>query len=115
MTALRGQRVELLHEHKSEARVRHEMGEQRGRPEDRAAGSVIDTRVSEDQVLARITRTIVDGLRPRRIVLFGSRARGNAAPDSDYDIMVEMETDLRSSERIGAVADLFPRRGWSMD
>ena len=91
------------------------MGEQRGRPEDRAAGSVIDTRVSEDQVLARITRTIVEGLRPRRIVLFGSRARGNAAPDSDYDIMVEMETDLGSSERIGAVADLFPRRGWSMD
>jgi HEPN domain-containing protein/predicted nucleotidyltransferase len=76
---------------------------------------VTAVRVGEDQVLERITRTILEHLRPRRIVLFGSRARGNAAPDSDYDIMVEMETDLPSSQRIRAVADLFPRRGWSMD
>jgi HEPN domain-containing protein/predicted nucleotidyltransferase len=73
------------------------------------------TRVTEDQVLDRITRTIVEHLRPRRIVLFGSRARETAAPDSDYDIMVEMETDLSSTERVKAVADLFPRREWSMD
>jgi predicted nucleotidyltransferase len=51
-------------------------------------------RVTGDPVLERIRRTIVEHLRPRRVVLFGSRARGSAAPDSDYDIMVEMETDL---------------------
>lgn len=72
-------------------------------------------RVDEDQVLEQITRTIVAGLRPRRVVLFGSRARGTAAPDSDYDIMVEMETDLSDSQRVRAVADLFPRHDWSMD
>jgi uncharacterized protein len=69
----------------------------------------------EDQVLERITRTIVEQLQPRRIVLFGSRARGNAASDSDYDIMVELETDLQGSSRERAVYDLFARRGWSMD
>jgi HEPN domain-containing protein/predicted nucleotidyltransferase len=72
-------------------------------------------RVGEDQVLERITRTIVEHLRPRRILLFGSRARGNAAPDSDYDIMVEMETDLGSSQRARSVYELFPRGEWSMD
>ncbi len=73
-------------------------------------------RLGEDQVLEYITRTIVERLRPRRIVLFGSRARGGAQPDSDYDIMVELETDLRSTERTRAVTALFPRwSGWSMD
>ncbi len=37
-------------------------------------------------------RTIVDRLvqtyQPRRIYLFGSAARGDASPDSDYDLMV---------------------------
>ena len=28
--------------------------------------------------------------RPRRIVLFGSRARGEARPDSDLDLMIEV-------------------------
>jgi HEPN domain-containing protein/predicted nucleotidyltransferase len=76
---------------------------------------VTTTRTAEDQVLEQVTRTIAEELRPRRIVLFGSRARGTAAPDSDYDIMVEMETDLTDSQRVRAVRDLFPRRDWSMD
>jgi HEPN domain-containing protein/predicted nucleotidyltransferase len=71
---------------------------------------MIDARLGEDQVLEHLTQTIVEHLRPRRIVLFGSRARGDAKADSDYDIMVEMETDLGSTERRRAVNDLF-RRG----
>jgi predicted nucleotidyltransferase/HEPN domain-containing protein len=84
---------------------------------------VIDMGVGEDQVLERISRTIVEHLRPRRIVLFGSRARGTITPDSDYDIMVEMETDLPDGEREDAVYDLFREYDsehdsecdWSMD
>jgi hypothetical protein len=34
-------------------------------------------RVGEDQVLEQITRTILEHLRPRRVVLFGSRARAS--------------------------------------
>lgn len=30
----------------------------------------------------------VEGVRVRRIILFGSRARGNARPDSDFDLLV---------------------------
>ena len=36
-------------------------------------------------------RRLVDLYRPARITLFGSQARGNARPDSDVDLLVEME------------------------
>jgi uncharacterized protein len=76
---------------------------------------MIDLRITEDPVLEELTRTIVERIRPRRIVLFGSRARGDAEADSDYDIMVEVDADadVKSAERVAS--GLFPRRRWSMD
>ena len=41
-----------------------------------------------DAVLDKAVRRRVDVLRPERIYLFGSQARGDARPDSDYDFMV---------------------------
>lgn len=41
-----------------------------------------------DPVVAAFVRRLVDALRPERIYLFGSRARGEGGPDSDYDLMV---------------------------
>ncbi len=35
-----------------------------------------------------MVRRIVARLQPERIYLFGSRARGEAGPDSDYDLLV---------------------------
>ena len=65
--------------------------------------------------LDQIARTIVDAFDPRRIVVFGSRARGDAGPESDLDLLVEMESDLPAAERIRAVNRLFTPREWSMD
>ncbi len=42
----------------------------------------------EDAVLAEIVRRLVAAYQPERIYLFGSKARGEAGSDSDYDIMV---------------------------
>jgi predicted nucleotidyltransferase len=42
----------------------------------------------DSPVLAEIVRRLVDLYRPERIYLFGSAARGDAGPDSDYDFMV---------------------------
>jgi uncharacterized protein len=42
----------------------------------------------EDPTLAEIVRRLVEAIRPERIYLFGSRSRGDAGPDSDYDLMV---------------------------
>ena len=47
---------------------------------------------SEDRcVLVRITERLVEVYQPDRIYLFGSKARGDAGPDSDYDILVLVE------------------------
>ena len=42
----------------------------------------------QDPVLGEIVRRLVDDCQPERIYPFGSRARGNAGADSDYDITV---------------------------
>lgn len=55
-----------------------------------------------DGVLAEAVRRLVETLDPERIYLFGSRARGDAAEDSDYDLLVLVrmgDTPLRDQER----------------
>lgn len=41
--------------------------------------------------VAKLTRLLVDAARPKRIILFGSQARREAAEDSDLDIMLVQE------------------------
>jgi predicted nucleotidyltransferase len=43
---------------------------------------------ARDPVLSEVVRRLVEAYRPEFIYLFGSVARGDAGPDSDYDIMV---------------------------
>jgi len=41
-----------------------------------------------DDMIDRITQRIVSEVHPQRILLFGSRARGQANQDSDIDLLV---------------------------
>ncbi len=41
-----------------------------------------------DRALAEMVRRLVEAYRPERIYLFGSRARSDFGPDSDYDLLV---------------------------
>jgi uncharacterized protein len=41
-----------------------------------------------DAPLAEVVHRLVTALQPERIYLFGSRARGDATPESDYDVLV---------------------------
>lgn len=69
-----------------------------------------------DHRLEEITQALVDCARPTRIILFGSRARGDARPDSDYDIVVELDYDDFHACRTrlySAVGDV--RRGAQVD
>ncbi|MFN0010456.1 MAG: nucleotidyltransferase domain-containing protein [Phycisphaerales bacterium] len=65
--------------------------------------------------LGEIVETIRRELAPRRVTLFGSRATGVARPDSDVDLLIEMETTLCPAERMRGVSRLFPARRWSLD
>ena len=71
--------------------------------------------VIDQELIDEVVRTIVDHFHPRRIVLFGSHARGDAGPDSDLDLMIEMESELRPLDRAIAVDELFPARRWPLD
>ena len=54
---------------------------------------VFKTPTASDKVLSDVVRRLVEAYRPERVYLFGSVARGDAGPDSDYDIMVVMPDD----------------------
>ena len=47
-----------------------------------------------DPVLTEVVRRLVETYRPEYIYLFGSVARGDAGPDSDYDIMVAVPDEV---------------------
>ena len=46
-----------------------------------------------DAVLAEVVQRLVKAYHPWRVYLFGSTARGDAGPDSDYDFMVVVPDD----------------------
>ncbi len=61
----------------------------------RVTGSLLD----EDPLLAEIIRRLVAAYQPERIYLFGSKARGDAGPDSDYDLLVVAPDDAPPERR----------------
>ena len=46
--------------------------------------------IATPEILDRLVRTIVATVQPRRIILFGSAARGQTTPHSDLDVLVVM-------------------------
>ena len=56
-----------------------------------------------DPIVSEIVRRLVDAYQPERVYLFGSAARGEAGPNSDYDFMVVVSDDapqpLRREDR----------------
>ena len=72
--------------------------------------------VHSDDVAREVGELIGDALRPWRVVLFGSRARGNAGADSDYDLYVEVHTSAGTvKEQDDAIRTLLSGRGWFVD
>lgn len=67
----------------------------------------IKTRVTFKGI-QQIVQQIVDRFHPRKVILFGSYARGTPTADSDVDLLVVMETDenpLHTAARISASID----------
>jgi excisionase family DNA binding protein len=48
---------------------------------------------TEDEALKAVVERLVNGIRPEQIWLFGSRAEGRNAPDSDFDLLVVTSTE----------------------
>lgn len=71
--------------------------------------------MTQATLLEQVTRTIVEQFHPKRIVLFGSHARGDAGSDSDLDVFIEMQTSRRPPERAIEVSAAFGLRPWPLD
>ena len=60
--------------------------------------------------MQEVTKRIVETAHPRRVILFGSRGRGQGRPDSDWDILVIADSKRPRHERAaplyGALSDL---------
>ena len=52
------------------------------------------SQIPADDRLNEIVQHILKVSHPQKIVLFGSRARGEAQPDSDYDILIIEPSNL---------------------
>jgi uncharacterized protein len=57
--------------------------------------------LNHDAKLAEVVRRLVEAYAPERIYLFGSKARGDDGPDSDYDLMVLVSDDSSKEQRDG--------------
>lgn len=47
---------------------------------------------------------LIDAYRPERVYLFGSVARGEAGPDSDYDLLIVVKDEAPLEQRDSALA-----------
>ncbi len=71
--------------------------------------------MTQASLLTHVTQTIIDRFHPKRIMVFGSHARGETGPDSDLDLFIEMETPRRPPDRAIDVSEAFGLRAWPMD
>lgn len=68
----------------------------------------------DDRLLQEVVRRIRTAGKPERIVLFGSRARGDARQDSDLDLLIIEESTAPRHKRpipyLHALLGLFPAK-----
>jgi predicted nucleotidyltransferase len=82
----------------------------------RSMTSVSCTPVTND-LLREIVQRITAAFDPETIILFGSRAYGQAESDSDIDLLIITDALANRNvfERRRAVSDLFPHRLFALD
>lgn len=56
--------------------------------------------IADESVLQEMVRRLVEAIDPDRIILFGSRARGDARADSDVDLLVIKNSDEPPHRRV---------------
>jgi uncharacterized protein len=57
-----------------------------------------------DPRLAEALRRLIEAYAPERVYLFGSSARGDAGPDSDYDLLLVVPDDALPERKRSKVA-----------
>ena len=60
--------------------------------------------VRDDPTLVELVRRLEAAYQPDRVYLFGSRARGEPGPDSDYDLLLVVPDDAPPDRRHSRLA-----------
>jgi predicted nucleotidyltransferase len=61
--------------------------------------TILKTPASDGLVLTEVVRRLIAAYDPERVYLFGSVARGDAGPDSDYDLLLVVPDDAPAEQR----------------
>lgn len=69
----------------------------------------------QDPQIQSITKKIVQYIKPKKIILFGSRAWGEVTPDSDIDLLIVTESSKARRERQMEVNSLLYPRSTPLD
>ncbi len=67
------------------------------------------------EIVNQVVEKIKAQYQPEKIILFGSYAWGKPTSDSDIDLFIIMESNLRRDERAVQISDLFPDRLFPLD
>jgi len=62
------------------------------------------TQVMDQPIVREIAERLTHAYRPERIYLFGSAARGELGPDSDYDFLIIVPDDAPPDRRTSRLA-----------
>jgi len=60
--------------------------------------------LTDDQILEEMVRRLREAFQPERIYLFGSRARGDIEPDSDYDLLIVVPDEATPEQKRSRLA-----------
>lgn len=71
--------------------------------------------MGKKEIIRGITNKIKTHFQPQKIILFGSYAWGKPTEDSDIDLFLIMESNLRRDERAVQISDLFSYRLFPLD
>ncbi len=63
--------------------------------------------IDEEELLQKAVEKIVKSLEAKAVILFGSRARGDWKPWSDYDLLIIASFRERYLDRIARVLEIF--------
>ena len=69
--------------------------------------------MSTSLVPSELLDSVVAYFQPRRVILFGSAARGEASPDSDIDLLVVLDDDA-PPEKLTLAAGYESRRSYRL-
>jgi predicted nucleotidyltransferase len=78
------------------------------------------TRINSANLVNAIFDQFVHSFHPRKLILFGSQARGQVAEGSDIDLLVVLDShhplaSLKRRDREGKLLDLFRYRSFGLD